>query len=103
MRMLLSMVGLPEMPTLHMIVLIALAITCAVMLGWLADGILGDGGFGLFLNGMLLLAGAVIGAIVWRKTGYAISGIGQPAATAVAAAGSALTTLVLAGTIRRLV
>jgi hypothetical protein len=102
MRMLLSMVGIPDMPTLHMITLIALAVTSAIMLGWLADGILGDGGFGLVLNGVLLLAGAVIGAIVWRRTGYNVS-IGQPAATALAAASSALTTLVLAGTIRRLV
>ena len=100
MRMLLSMVGIPDMPTLHMITLIALAVTSAIMLGWLADGILGDGGFGLVLNGMLLLAGAVIGAIVWRKTGYNVA-IGQPAATALAAAGSALMTLVLAGTLRR--
>ncbi len=100
MRMLLSMIGIPDIPTLHMIVLIGLAITCAMMLGWLADGILGHGGFGLVLNGLLLLAGAIVGAIVWRKLGFSVSG-GPALATALAAAGSALTTLVLAGTIRR--
>lgn len=101
MRLLLSMIGIPDLPTMHMVVLVLLAIAGAIMLGWLADSILGDGGFGLFANGVVLLAGAVIGAIIWRKLGYSVSGVGQPAATALAAAGSAVLTLVLAGSIKR--
>jgi uncharacterized membrane protein YeaQ/YmgE (transglycosylase-associated protein family) len=100
MHTLLSMLGVPDLPTVHVIVVVGLALTSALMMGWLADGILGGGGFGIFANGVLLLVGALVGAIVWRKLGYSVSA--SPAlATAIAAGASAIATLVLASTVRR--
>lgn len=101
MRQMVLLLGMPDLPMVQFVTLIGLALVAALMLGWLADGILGGGGFGIFLNGLLLLAGAIGGAIVWRKLGYSF-GASPGLATSIIAAGAAVATLVLAGTIRRL-
>jgi uncharacterized membrane protein YeaQ/YmgE (transglycosylase-associated protein family) len=100
MHTLLSMLGIPDLPTAHVIIVVGLALTSALMMGWLADGILGGGGFGIFANGVLLLVGAIVGAIIWRKLGYSV-GASPALATAIAAGAAGVTTLLLASTVRR--
>ena len=100
MRTYLLMLGLPDMTSDQMLVLVALSIVAAFALGWIADAILGDGLFSVFLNSMLLLAGAIVGMFVWRRLGYVV-GSGTQTTAAIVATGSALAMLLCGGMLKR--
>jgi uncharacterized membrane protein YeaQ/YmgE (transglycosylase-associated protein family) len=100
MRALFLMLGLPDMATPQMLVLIALIVTAAFALAWIADALLGDGGFGVFFNAVILLIGAFIGALVWKRLGYAI-GTSPQATAAIVSAGAGMALLLISGTLRR--
>ncbi len=100
MRALLLMLGLPDMATPQMLVLIAVIVAAAFALAWIADALLGDGGFGVFFNAAILLIGAFIGALVWKRLGYAI-GTSPQATAAIVATCAGMALLVIGGTLRR--
>jgi uncharacterized membrane protein YeaQ/YmgE (transglycosylase-associated protein family) len=94
------MLGLPDMAMPQMLVLIAIIVTAAFALAWIADAILGDGGFGVFINAAILLIGAFIGALVWKRLGYAI-GTSPQATAAIVATGAGMVLLLIGGVLRR--
>ncbi|WP_293808388.1 hypothetical protein [uncultured Bosea sp.] len=66
---LLKMVGLPDMPLLSVMLVITMIMLGAALLGWLADLLLDDSGFGTMFNTGILLVGAFIGAWLWHRYG----------------------------------
>ncbi|MDR6871025.1 putative membrane protein YeaQ/YmgE (transglycosylase-associated protein family) [Bosea sp. BE125] len=100
MRALSLMLGLPDMATPQMLVLIAIIVTAAFALAWIADAILGDGGFGVFFNAVILLIGAFVGALVWKRLGYAI-GTSPQATAAIVATSAGMALLLISGVLRR--
>lgn len=74
MRSLLPMLGLSYLPVEYLVLLLALTAIGGFFLGWLADAILADVGFGVVLNGLILTAGAVAGFVLWNKAGYPVGG-----------------------------
>ena len=69
MRGLFLMVGLPDMPLMSVVIVLAMIVLGAMLFGWLADLLLGDGGFGVMLNTGILLVGAFAGAWLWHRYG----------------------------------
>ncbi|SFH95181.1 hypothetical protein SAMN05216304_10198 [Bosea sp. OK403] len=100
MRAYFLMLGLPDMATPQMAVLIAVIVAAAFALAWIADAILGDGCFGVFFNAVILLIGATIGALIWKRLGYAI-GTSPQATAAIVSAGAGMVLLLIGGVLRR--
>lgn len=71
MRSLLLLLGLSSMPPSQLAVLAGFVGLLAVALGWIADAIMRDTGFGVLLNAALMLAGAMLGMLLWQHLGYA--------------------------------
>ena len=69
MRGLLMMVGLPDMPLLSVILVITMIVLGALLIGWFADLLLDDGGFGVMFNAGITLVGAGIGTWLWHRYG----------------------------------
>lgn len=100
MRTLILMLGLPDMSTPQLAVFLALVGVGVLLFGWISDMLLRDGAFGIIINGLLVLTGAIVGTLIWRKLGYAIGT--NPAATAAfVALGAGLATLIIITTVRR--
>lgn len=66
---LLSMVGLPEPQLPSLILMLVLIGLSALLLGWISDLILGQAAFGIFLNSLIVLVGAFLGAWLWQRYG----------------------------------
>ena len=96
---LLIMVGVPDMPLLSVVLVIAMIMLGAMMFGWLADLLLDDGGFGTMFNTGILLVGAFIGAWLWHRYGVPTR-FPAEAVRAVIATGSGLLLLITLAAIR---
>jgi uncharacterized membrane protein YeaQ/YmgE (transglycosylase-associated protein family) len=95
-----TMLGYPNLPASQMLVIAVLAWACSFGLAWIADAILGDGVFGVMLNTLILITGAVLGVLLWRKIGLAPPS--NPAQTmAIVATGSGIGLLLAGALIRR--
>ncbi len=69
MRGLLMMVGLPDMPTLSVVIVLTMIVLSALLIGWLADLLLDEAGFGVMFNAGITLVGAFGGAWLWHRYG----------------------------------
>lgn len=96
---LLMMVGLPDMPTLSVVLVITMIGLGAMLLGWLADLLLDDSGFGVMLNTGILLVGAFTGAWLWHRYGIPTR-FPAEALRALIATGSGLLLLIAMAVIR---
>ncbi|AOG04197.1 MULTISPECIES: hypothetical protein [unclassified Bosea (in: a-proteobacteria)] len=109
MRTLILMLGLPDMSTPQLVVFLAIVGVGVLLFGWISDMLLRDGAFGIILNGLIILAGAVGGTLIWRKLDYATTwrhlgyaiGANPAATTAFVALGAGLATLIILTAIRR--
>lgn len=109
MRALILMLGLPDMSTPQLIIFLALVGVGVLLFGWISDLLLRDGAFGIIMNGLIILAGAIGGTLLWRKLDYAATwrhlgyalGSNPAAITAFVALGAGLATLILLMAIRR--
>ena len=100
MRALILMLGLPDMSTPQLVVFMSIVGVGLLLFGWISDMLLRDGAFGIIINGLLIVVGAVLGTLLWRKLGYTIGH--NPALTAsFVALGSGLAMLLVLTTIRR--
>ncbi len=99
MRSLLLLLGLQTMPTPHLVLLTGIVGLTTVLLGWIADAIMGGRGFGVLANGALMLAGAILGVLSCRRLGY-LPPPDQQAAIALIAGFSGIVLLTLLGAIR---
>ncbi len=100
MRALILMLGLPDMSTPQLVVFLSIVAVGVLLFGWLSDTLLRDGAFGIILNGLVVLAGAILGTLLWRKLGYTIGH--NPALTAsLVALGAGMALLIVLTTIRR--
>ena len=100
MRALILMLGLPDMSTPQLVVFLSIVAVGVLLFGWISDLLLRDGAFGIITNGLLVLAGAILGTLLWRKLGYTIGH--NPALTvSFVALGSGLAMLIVITTIRR--
>lgn len=70
MRGLLTMIGLPELPTLSLILVLVMIVLGAMLLGWIADLLLGENAFGTGFNAGIILLGAFGGAWLWHRYGF---------------------------------
>ncbi len=100
MRALILMLGLPDMSTPQLVVFLAFVGVGVLLFGWISDMLLRDGAFGIILNGLTILIGAIVGTLIWRKLGYTI-GTNPAATTAFVALGAGLATLIIITTVRR--
>lgn len=66
---LLKMIGVPDMPMLSVFLLVTMIVLGAMLLGWFADVLLKDAGFGVMLNTGIVLLGAFTGAWLWHRYG----------------------------------
>jgi uncharacterized membrane protein YeaQ/YmgE (transglycosylase-associated protein family) len=66
----LMFLGLPYMDTLTMVVVLGLAFSAAVISGWLADVIMGQNSFGIAMNGVVMVIGAIIGLFLLKYSGF---------------------------------
>uniref|UniRef100_A0A9E8CLN4 Uncharacterized protein n=1 Tax=Bosea sp. NBC_00436 TaxID=2969620 RepID=A0A9E8CLN4_9HYPH len=96
---LLKMVGLPDMPMLSVVLVITMIVLGAMMFGWFADLLLGDGGFGVMINTGILLVGAFTGAWLWHRYGIPTR-FQAEAVRAAIATGSGLLLLITLAVIR---
>lgn len=109
MRTLILMLGLPDMSTPQLVVFLAIVAVAVLLFGWISDMLLRDGAFGIILNGLIVLAGAVGGALIWRKLDYATGwrqlgyavGNNPAAITSLVALASGLALLILLIALRR--
>jgi uncharacterized membrane protein YeaQ/YmgE (transglycosylase-associated protein family) len=100
MDVLLQMFGLPYMPTYQLVIFLALIAVALLLFGWIADMTLGNSGYGVMLNGLVMLVGAVGGVLLWRKLGYRLN-MHPQAATAVVATASGMVMLLFCTIMRR--
>jgi uncharacterized membrane protein YeaQ/YmgE (transglycosylase-associated protein family) len=100
MRTFFLMLGLPDLAMSQMLLIVALVWACAFALAWIADAILGDGAFGVLLNTTMLIIGAVIGTLLWRKFSYGAMAL-QAQTLAFVATGSGIAMLIICGVLRR--
>lgn len=109
MRALILMLGLPDMSTPQLIIFLAIVGVAVLLFGWISDMLLRDGAFGVIINGIIVLAGAIGGTLLWRKLdyvttwrqlGYAV-GTNPAASSAIVALGAGLATLIIITTVRR--
>ncbi len=109
MRTLILMLGLPDMSTPQLVVFLAIVGVGVLLFGWISDMLLRDGAFGIILNGLIILAGAVGGALIWRKLDYATTwrhlgyaiGSNPALTTSLVALGSGLALLIALTALRR--
>jgi hypothetical protein len=66
----LALLGLPYMDTVTMVVVLGLAFSAAVISGWLADLIMGQHSFGIATNGIILIAGSILGLFLLKYSGF---------------------------------
>jgi uncharacterized membrane protein YeaQ/YmgE (transglycosylase-associated protein family) len=100
MRALILMLGLPDMSTPQLVVFLSIVGVGVLLFGWISDMLLRDGAFGIIINGLMVLAGAILGTLLWRKLGYTIGH--NPALTvSFVALASGLAMLVVLSTARR--
>ena len=100
MRALILMLGLPDMSTPQLVVFLAIVAVGVLLFGWISDMLLRDGGFGIILNGLVVLAGAILGTLLWRKVGYTI-GTNPALTVSLVALGAGMAMLIMLTTIRR--
>ena len=100
MRALILMLGLPDMSTPQLVVFLAIVAVGVLLFGWISDMLLRDGGFGIILNGLVVLAGAILGTLLWRKLGYTI-GTNPALTVSLVALGAGMAMLIMLTTIRR--
>ncbi|RYE33618.1 MAG: GlsB/YeaQ/YmgE family stress response membrane protein [Hyphomicrobiales bacterium] len=96
---LLKIAGLPDLPMLSAIIVMVMILLAAMLLGWLADLLLDNAGFGVMLNTGILLAGAFAGAWLWHRYGIPTR-FPAEALRAVIATGSGLLLLIGLAVIR---
>lgn len=109
MRTLILMLGLPDMSTPQLVVFLAIVGVGVLLFGWISDMLLRDGAFGIILNGLIVLAGAVGGTLLWRKLDYATAwrhlgyaiGSNPALTTSLVALGSGLALLIALTALRR--
>lgn len=101
MRPILLLLGVPDMPPTSLALLAFMVALSVMMFGWLADTLLGDGAFGIAANTILLVIGAAIGAMLWRRFGFPISGVNPHAVAGLAALSGGIGFLILVMTVRR--
>jgi uncharacterized membrane protein YeaQ/YmgE (transglycosylase-associated protein family) len=53
-----------------MVVVLGLAFSAAVISGWIADAIMGQNSFGIAMNGMVLIAGGILGLFLLKYSGF---------------------------------
>jgi uncharacterized membrane protein YeaQ/YmgE (transglycosylase-associated protein family) len=70
MRALLTMVGIPDLPTVSLLLVLTMIVLGAMMFGWVADLLLGEAAFGTGFNTGLILLGAFCGAWLWHRYGF---------------------------------
>ncbi len=99
MRSLLTMVGLPDLPFLSIILVTTMIVLAALLFGWVADMLLGDGGFGIMFNAAWIVIGGFAGAWAWHRFGIPTR-IDPNALRAAIALASGLGLLVLAAIFR---
>jgi uncharacterized membrane protein YeaQ/YmgE (transglycosylase-associated protein family) len=90
---LLMMVGLPDMSTLSVTLVVTMIVLGALTFGWLADLLLGDASFGVMSNTGILLVGGFAGAWLWHRYGIPTR-FPAEAVRALIATGSGLVALV---------
>ncbi|PTM38554.1 hypothetical protein [Bosea sp. 124] len=100
MRALILMLGLPDMSTPQLVIFLAIVAVGVLLFGWISDVLLRDGAFGIIINGLLVLTGAILGTLLWRKLGYTI-GHNSALTVSFVALASGLVTLIVLSTIRR--
>ena len=100
MRALILMLGLPDMSTPQLVIFLSFVAVGVLLFGWISDMLLRDGAFGIIINGVLILIGAIVGTLIWRKLGYTI-GTNPAATVSFVAIGAGLATLIIITTIRR--
>ena len=100
MRALIQMLGLPDMATPQLVVFLAFVAVGVLLFGWIADILLRDGAFGVIINGLVILIGAIAGTLIWRHLGYTI-GTNPAGTTSFVALASGLATIIVVTTIRR--
>lgn len=66
---LLKMVGLPDMPMLSVVLVVGMILFSGFVIGWLADLLLNEAGFGVMLNTGITLVGAFAGSWLWHRYG----------------------------------
>jgi uncharacterized membrane protein YeaQ/YmgE (transglycosylase-associated protein family) len=96
MRQVLPLLGVPDLPLTSLILLAVMLALAVLMFGWLSDLLLGDGAFGIALNTVLLLIGAIGAAALWRRFGFPIAGTNPHAAAGLAALAGGLVMLLAA-------
>ena len=99
MRSLLMMVGVPDLPFFSLMLVVVMIVLAVLMFGWIADLLLGDGGFGVMLNADLILIGGFLGAFLWHRYGVPTR-LDPDALRAAIAAVSGLALLVVAAVFR---
>lgn len=99
MRSLLMMVGVPDLPFFSLMLVVVMIVLAVLMFGWIADLLLGDGGFGVMLNACLILVGGFLGAFLWHRYGVPTR-LDPDALRAAIAAVSGLALLVVAAVFR---
>lgn len=65
----LAFLGLPYMDSVTLVVVLGLAFAAAVISGWLADVIMGQHSFGIAMNGIVLIAGSILGLVLLKHSG----------------------------------
>ncbi|WP_156410180.1 hypothetical protein [Bosea sp. Root381] len=88
------------MSTPQLVIFLAIVAVGVLLFGWISDMLLRDGAFGIILNGLMILAGAIGGALLWRKLGYTI-GHNPALIASFVALGAGLATLVALSALRR--
>lgn len=70
-----------------MILLVAAVFVGCMILGGMADSIIGGNSFGIFINGLLLMTGAIATIVLWRYSGIGFRGQMLPVALFAAGVG----------------
>ncbi len=96
---LLKMVGVPDMPTLSVVLVIVMIVLSALLIGWLADLLLDEAGYGTMFNAGIMLVGAFGGAWLWHRYGIPTR-FPAEALRALIATGSGLLLLITMAVIR---
>lgn len=70
MHALLAMVGLPDLPLLLLILMLAIIGLAVLLFGWICDLTLGTAAFGTLMNSLIVLVGAFAGTWLWLRYGF---------------------------------
>lgn len=66
MNTIMSMVGLYNLAPSAILFILAMAVSAAIAAGWLADVIMDGMSFGIIVNSILVLLGALLTVVFWR-------------------------------------